>query len=463
MEKEAKGSTLMQNNNRYVPISAVTRYIKRLFENDGNLQDVWVKGELSNVKLHSRGHLYFTLKDANSRVSAVMFAGNNRHLNFKPEEGMNVLIQGSFSVYEPQGQYQLYVRTMQQDGVGNLFLAYENLKNTLEQQGLFDPMHKKPLPKFPSTIGVITSPTGAAVRDIVTTIKRRFPLAAVTIYPVLVQGPGSAPSIVRAIEQANALNASDVLIVGRGGGSIEELWAFNEESVARAIFQSHLPVISAVGHETDFTIADFVADLRAPTPTAAAEMAVPHLDELKDRLFQRNVRLKRVMNEFVAGHQQHLSRLQKSYAFKYPTQLIKQKEQELDRCMDQLKRTVGSFVDQHQNHLSQVKRQLFLFSPSGQIQKANERVVSLHKTLLKETNRHVRQHQRDFSNKISRLSSLNPLAVMDRGYSLTYKQGKDELVKSVSQVKAGDALTIKLKDGQIDCHITGTEASYTND
>lgn len=453
----------MQNNNRYVPISAVTRYIKRLFENDGNLQDVWVKGELSNVKMHSRGHLYFTLKDANSRVSAVMFAGNNRYLNFKPEEGMSVLIQGSFSVYEPQGQYQLYVKTMQQDGVGNLFQAYENLKLKLEQEGLFDSSQKKQLPRFPSGVGVITSPTGAAVRDIATTIKRRFPLAAITLYPVLVQGPGAASAISRAIEQANEEKKADILIVGRGGGSIEELWAFNEEIVARAIFSSKLPVISAVGHETDFTISDFVADLRAPTPTAAAEMAVPHLDELSDRLYQRSVRLKRVMNEYLAGHQQHLSRLQKSYAFKYPTQLVKQKEQELDRNLDKLKRTVESFVDQHQNQLTQMKRQLSLFSPAGQLQKANERVVSLHKLLIKETNRHIRQHQKEFTTKLSRLSSLNPLAIMERGYSLTFKQGKKELVKSVKQVKAGDALTIKLKDGQIDCHITGTEASLTNE
>ncbi|ANX12841.1 exodeoxyribonuclease VII large subunit [Fictibacillus arsenicus] len=444
-------------NDRYVPISAVTRYIKRLFENDGNLQDVWVKGELSNVKLHSRGHLYFTLKDANSRVSAVMFAGNNKYLNFKPEEGMNVLIQGSFSVYEPQGQYQLYARTMQQDGVGNLFLAYEVLKNKLEREGLFDSSRKKLLPKFPIKIGVITSPTGAAVRDIITTIKRRFPLATVTLFPVLVQGPGAAPSIVRAIEQANELNKANVLIVGRGGGSIEELWAFNEEIVARAISLSRLPVISAVGHETDFTISDFVADLRAPTPTAAAELAVPHLDELGDRLHQRSVRLKRVMGDFLAGHQQHLSRLQKSYAFKYPTQLVKQKEQELDRHIDKLKRTAETFLGEHQKQLTQMQRQLALFSPAGQLQKANEKVNLLHKNLIKETNRHVRQHQTNFSNKISRLSSLNPLAIMDRGYSLTYKKGKNELVKSVKQVNSGESLTIKLKDGQIDCHITGTE------
>jgi exodeoxyribonuclease VII large subunit len=461
MEKEDKGSSLMQND-RYVPISAVTRYIKRLFENDGNLQDVWVKGELSNVKLHSRGHLYFTLKDANSRVSAVMFAGNNKYLNFKPEEGMNVLIQGSFSVYEPQGQYQLYARTMQQDGVGNLFLAYEELKNKLQLEGLFDASRKKTLPKFPIRIGVITSPTGAAVRDIFTTIKRRFPLAKVTLFPVLVQGPGAAPSIVRAIEQANEVNTADVLIVGRGGGSIEELWAFNEEIVARAISFSHLPIISAVGHETDFTIADFVADLRAPTPTAAAELAVPHLDELGDRLHQRSVRLKRVMRDYLTSHKQHLSRLQKSYAFKYPTQLVKQKEQELDRHMDKLKRTAEGFLGDHQKQLTQIERQLALFSPAGRLQKANEKVNLLHKNLIKETNRHVKQHQLNFSNKISRLSSLNPLAIMDRGYSLTYKKGKNELVKSVKQVNAGESLTIKLKDGQIDCHITGTEESLTN-
>ncbi|WNB93591.1 exodeoxyribonuclease VII large subunit [Bacillus sp. NEB1478] len=449
-------------NNRYVPISAVTRYIKRLFENDGNLQEVWVKGELSNVKMHSRGHLYFTLKDEQSRVSAVMFAGNNRYLNFQPEEGMKVLIQGSFSVYEPQGQYQLYAKTMQQDGIGNLFLAYEALKNKLEIEGLFDVSRKGQLPKFPVRIGVITSPTGAAVRDIFTTIKRRFPLASITLFPVLVQGPGAAPSIVKAIGQANKVNKADLLIVGRGGGSIEELWAFNEEIVARAIANSNLPVISAVGHETDFTIADFVADLRAPTPTAAAELAVPHLDELGDRLQHRKVRLKRVMEEYYSGQQQNLMRLQKSYAFKYPTQLIRQKEQELDRSIDKLKKTVAGFVGEHQKYLLQTERHLALFSPAGQLQKASEKVESLHKGLIKESNRYLKQHQTNFSHKISRLSSLNPLAIMERGYSLTYKKGKTELVKSIKQVKTGEALTIKLKDGQIDCHIIGTEGSLKN-
>jgi exodeoxyribonuclease VII large subunit len=449
-------------NNRYVPISAVTRYIKRLFENDGNLQDVWVKGELSNVKMHSRGHLYFTLKDEQSKVSAVMFAGNNRNLTFRPEEGMNVLIQGSFSVYEPQGQYQLYARTMQQDGVGNLFTAYEALKNKLEHEGLFDVSRKKPLPKFPNRIGVVTSPTGAAIRDIYTTIKRRFPLANVTLFPVLVQGPNAAPSIVRAIGQANDSERLDLLIVGRGGGSIEELWAFNEEVVARAIAHSRLPVIAAVGHETDFTISDFVADLRAPTPTAAAEMAVPHIDELRDRLFQRTVRLKRVMNEYQYGLQQRFNRLQKSYAFKYPMQLVKQKELELDRNLEKLKNTVESAMEQKVVRLGQIHRQLGFFSPAGQVQKANERILSLHKGLLKETTRHLRQHQTLFSNKVSRLGSLNPLAVMERGYSLTYKKSKEELVKSIKQVKLGEELTIKLKDGQIECHITGTEEALRN-
>jgi exodeoxyribonuclease VII large subunit len=461
MEKEDKGSSLMQNN-RYVPISAVTRYIKRLFENDGNLQEVWVKGELSNVKMHSRGHLYFTLKDEQSRVSAVMFAGNNKYLNFKPEEGMNVLIQGSFSVYEPQGQYQLYAKTMQQDGVGNLFMAYEALKNRLEREGLFDTGRKKMLPKFPAKIGVITSPTGAAVRDIVTTIKRRFPLASVTLYPVLVQGPGAAPSIVKAIGQANEQNESDLLIVGRGGGSIEELWAFNEEIVARAIANSDLPIISAVGHETDFTISDFVADLRAPTPTAAAELAVPHLDELGDRLHHRTTRLKRVMAEYFSSQQQQLMRLQKSYAFKYPTQLVKQKEQELDRNMDKLKRTIADFIGEHDKRLTQTERQLALFSPVGQVHKANERIELLHKGLMKTTSRLIKQYQTNFSHKISRLSALNPLGIMERGYSLTYKKDKTELVKSIKQVNAGEELTIKLKDGQMDCRILGTEGSLKN-
>ena len=265
-------------------VREITRRIKDLFEENNDLQDVWIRGELSNFTHHSSGHMYFTLKDENSRMRAVMFAGNNRFLRFIPKNGARVIIRGSITIYERDGQYQLYAREMQPDGIGSLYLAYEQLKEKLANEGLFDPRNKKEIPLYPQTIGVITSPTGAAIRDIITTIRRRYPLGRILLLPVLVQGEQAAASISWAIAEMNRRMEADVLIIGRGGGSIEELWAFNEEIVARSIFHSQIPVISAVGHETDFTISDFVADIRAATPTAAAELAVPHMQELRENI-----------------------------------------------------------------------------------------------------------------------------------------------------------------------------------
>ncbi|MDP4161611.1 MAG: exodeoxyribonuclease VII large subunit, partial [Bacillota bacterium] len=324
--------------NQYLTVNALTKYIKRKFDADPHLQDVYVKGEISNLKAHTSGHLYFTLKDDKARILAVMFAGNARSMKFRPENGMKVIVKGDISVYEPSGQYQIYIKEMRPDGIGELFLAYEQLKNKLEAEGLFSNAHKRALPSFPKTVGVVTSPTGAAVRDILTTIKRRYPIAKVLIFPALVQGENAAPSIAKAIEAANKRAEIDVLIVGRGGGSIEELWAFNEERVARAIFESAIPIISAVGHETDFTIADFVADMRAPTPTGAAELAVPHIEELLERVLQRQTRLLRAMKEKFRFEKERLGRLEKSYAFRYPMRLYEQKLEQLDKLTEKLVR-----------------------------------------------------------------------------------------------------------------------------
>ena len=271
---------------RVLSVKDLNRYIRMKMEGDSRLSDVWIRGEISNFTHHSSGHMYFTLKDEGSRIRAIMFATHNQRLPFIPKEGSRVIARGNVSVYERDGQYQFYAVQMQPDGIGSLYLAYEQLKSKLEEEGLFAAERKRPLPRYPKTIGVITSPTGAAVRDIMITIRRRYPQARAILYPVLVQGKGAAPSIVKAIRTMNDMAEADVLIVGRGGGSLEELWAFNEEIVARAIYQSDIPVISAVGHETDFTIADFVADLRAATPTAAAELAVPSSAELRGSLFK---------------------------------------------------------------------------------------------------------------------------------------------------------------------------------
>jgi exodeoxyribonuclease VII large subunit len=444
------------DRNRYISITALTRYIKQKFENDTNMQQVWVRGELSNVKLHSRGHLYFTLKDANSRIQSVMFAGNVRYLKFKPEEGMKVLLRGEVSVYEPMGQYQLYAREMQPDGIGNLFLAFEELKKKLEKEGLFAAEIKKTIPAYPREIGVITSPTGAAIRDIMTTIKRRYPLARVTIFPVLVQGPNAAPSIAKAIYQANQINQWDVLIVGRGGGSIEELWAFNEEEVARSIHHSNIPIISAVGHETDFTISDFVADLRAATPTAAAELAVPHIMELQERLNQRKLRLVRTMNEKVQYERERLIRLRKSYAFRYPTQLIKQKEQDLDRVFDNLQRVIKRNFTSKKERIEQLSKLIGIYHPSEQITFARERFSQTYKLFIQRYQQQLKGKQHSFSIKTSKLDGLSPLKIMDRGYSLAYTENNN-LIKSVHHVQPGDQITVRLKDGHLDCQVWGLE------
>ena len=275
---------IMANEKTYLTVTALTKYIRYKFDNDIHLANVLLEGEISNFKRHSTGHFYFTLKDSNAQISATMFASEARNVLFEPQDGMKVLVRGNVSVYEPQGTYSININSMEEKGLGSLYLAYEKLKKELESQGYFSLEHKRKLPVFPKTIGVLTSPTGAAVRDCINTIKRRYPLANIYVYPTLVQGEDAKRSIVNNIELANKQGFCDVLIVGRGGGSIEDLWAFNEKIVAMAIYNSKIPVISAVGHETDFTIADFVADVRAATPTAAAELATPNLANIKDMI-----------------------------------------------------------------------------------------------------------------------------------------------------------------------------------
>jgi exodeoxyribonuclease VII large subunit len=441
---------------KYVTVTALTKYIKRKFEVDPHLQDLWIKGEISNFTSHSRGHMYFTLKDENARIQAVMFAGYNRYLAFRPENGMKVLVRGEISVYEPSGNYQIYVKEMQPEGIGNLYLAYEQLKKQLEAEGLFAPEHKKPIPLFPRCIGVVTSPTGAAIRDIITTIRRRYPLGTVILFPAIVQGEHAAGSIVQAIEKANEFGNVDVLIVGRGGGSIEELWAFNEEQVARAIFASRIPIISAVGHETDFTIADFVADLRAPTPTGAAELAAPHVAELAERITQRKARLIRAVKEKITIESDRLSRLQKSYAFRYPKKLYEQKEQQLDSFLDRLKRQTQRLFERKQERFEQLHLRLETYHPAEQLAQMSEKQRMLTKSLEKEIQALLKQKQWQFTSLLSQLQALSPLKIMERGYSLVYNE-KDELVTSVRQIQPGDAIQVRLQDGRLDCHVWGME------
>lgn len=441
---------------RYLTVGALTLYIKRKFDHDPHLQEIFVKGEISNFKRHSSGHMYFTLKDEKSRILAVMFSRSARSVKFEPENGMKVLISGEISVYEPSGQYQIYVKQMQPDGVGDLFLAFEQLKERLQKEGLFASERKRPIPKFPKTVGVITSPTGAAVRDIITTIKRRFPIANILIYPALVQGAQAAPSVAGAIKLANRQAEADVLIVGRGGGSIEELWAFNEEQVARAIVGSDIPVISAVGHETDFTIADFAADHRAPTPTGAAEMAVPHIDELAERILNRQSRLIRAMRERAVLQRERLGRLQKSYAFRYPQRLYEQKLEQADKMTEQLKKSAGRLAELKREERDRLLQRLLRNHPNDLYKEAKETHLRGSRALGRAMKEVLTKKQKEFSGMVSTLEALSPLKIMDRGYSLAYS-GEGELLKSVSQVERGDDVQVKLADGTFNCKVTGKE------
>ncbi|GAE36345.1 exodeoxyribonuclease VII large subunit [Halalkalibacter akibai JCM 9157] len=408
--------------------------------------------------MHTRGHLYFTVKDQQSRMQAVMFAGNNRFLKFKPENGMKVIIRGEVNVYEPYGQYQFYAKEMQPDGIGSLYLAYEKLKAQLEKEGLFDEARKKPIPAFPERIAVITSPTGAAIRDIVTTLKRRYPVTQITLLPVLVQGEQAPASIIRAVEQADLANCFDCLIIGRGGGSIEELWAFNDEGVVRAIAATNMPVISAVGHETDFTISDFVADLRAPTPTGAAELAVPDIREINRSLLSMQNRMKKLIENKLSVERSKLERLKRSYAFRYPEQLIQQKEQQLDGNIDRLKRSLIKAIQEPATNLVHLDKALNRLHPELKIEQAKENKQHLHEALVKAMKEHLKLKRQPFEKVIGELNLLSPLRLMDRGYSLAYKQEDHSLVKTLKQVNVGEKLDIRLKDGLIHCLVEETKS-----
>ena len=440
------------SNQQYLSVSALTKYIKRKFDADPHLQNVYIKGEISNFKQHTSGHMYFTLKDEKARLLSVMFAANNKGMKFLPENGMKVLVKGDISLYEAGGQYQLYVKSMAPDGVGDLYLAYEQLKKKLEGAGLFLAEHKKPIPQYPKSVGVITSPTGAALRDILTTIKRRYPIARIIVYPALVQGNNAAKSIAKAISMANARAESDVLIVGRGGGSIEELWAFNEEIVAESIYDSDIPVISAVGHETDFTIADFVADMRAPTPTGAAELAVPHLNEILERLMNRKNRLTRSIQEAVNFERTRLTRMERSYAFRYPHKMYEQKLEQLDKTMDRLGRTSTRYFMKKRDELNQLNDILKKQHPEQAVKNAKDELQQHAKVLRRAMEAIYRQKSQQFVHITATLSALSPLKIMERGYGLVFAED-ETLVKSTQQVSKGDKIAVSIKDGTLECEI----------
>ena len=415
-------------NDKYISVTQLTRYIKYKIDNDVNLNEVYLKGEISNFKAHSRGHYYFTLKDEGSRINAVMFSSQTRNVKFIPQDGMKVLVNGKISVYEANGGYQIYVNEMLEDGIGNLYIAFEQLKKKLQDEGLFNEEYKKPIPKIPSRIGVVTAPTGAAIKDIISTIKRRWPLAEIYLFPALVQGESAKEDIVRQIKRADEYNL-DTLIVGRGGGSIEDLWAFNEEIVARAIFECKTPVISAVGHEIDFTIADFVADLRAPTPTGAAEMAVPQLADIAKYLNQVNIRLNNTISNQINQNKRKLIDLKNSNIFKNPIMIYQTKEMMFDNLLEKLKLNLINLTNIKEKELIRLKNSYVLQKPYQLIDQKSNKYLQL----------------------LSKLETLSPLLTLQRGYTMTKKDGK--VVSSCKNLKKGDSIEVNFKDGKIDAEV----------
>ncbi|OMC73261.1 exodeoxyribonuclease VII large subunit [Paenibacillus odorifer] len=444
-------------------IKELNRYIRMKLDSDNLLSDVWIRGEISNFTHHGSGHMYFTLKDESSRIKAIMFASHNQRLPFIPKEGARVIARGNVTVYERDGQYQFYATHMQPDGIGSLYLAYEQLKSKLEKEGLFAEARKRSLPRFPKCIGVITSPTGAAVRDIVITLQRRFPQVAIVIYPVLVQGKGAAPSIVKAIGALNAMGEADVLIVGRGGGSLEELWAFNEEEVARAISASRIPVISAVGHETDFTIADFAADLRAATPTAAAELAVPHAGELAAQLRQLQQRLRQALQQRAQRGRERHSVLQRSLALAGPRRTLIQHTQRLDMLRERLQRSADARLSRSRERKAVLHHSLQRFHPRDSVAAARQLTDSLRRELMGAMQARLQEKRSRYVAEIRHLDALSPLKVMSRGYSLVYDEAEEHLIKSLTEVQLGDLVVIKMNDGQLNCQVWGMKEDGKDD
>ena len=440
----------MNNEIKYYTITALNRAIKNMFDEKEQLHHIYLKGEISNFKHHTRGHLYFTLKDENSRISAVMFSTAAKNLKFEPEDGMKVLVCGRVTVYEANGGYQIYVEEMSLDGIGNLYLEFERLKAQLEKEGLFKQEFKKTIPKFPKKIGIITAPTGAAIRDILSTIKRRYPICETILFPALVQGVGAKESIVAQLNRAQDFDL-DVIICGRGGGSIEDLWAFNEEIVARAIFASNIPIISAVGHEIDFTIADFVADLRAPTPTGAAEMAVPNLVDLNNLIDQYRIRLDEAINNILIINNRKLNELKNSFILRNPMSLYEIKEQKLDVLFDSLNKIINTKLTEYKVRLNNIKSSYILKNPLGIYDVKKETIAKYSDSLKKTIISVINTNSYNYKLLINKLELLNPLNILSKGYSLTTVD--NEVVNDSKQVKIGDSINVRLSKGNIKAEV----------
>ncbi|MBQ6627287.1 MAG: exodeoxyribonuclease VII large subunit [Methanobrevibacter sp.] len=414
--------------NEYYTVSQINAYINKKLKFDNNLKNVYVKGEISNFKTYSSGHSYFTLKDEKSQIPAVMFKGRKHSLKFQPEDGMKVIIKGKVEVFERDGKYQLYATTMTEDGIGALYVAFEQLKKKLKAEGLFDDAHKKEIPEYPGRIGVVTAQTGAAIRDIITTIKKRYPYCEVLIFSTLVQGDQAAGQIVRQIKHAQEFDI-DTLIVGRGGGSIEDLWPFNEEIVARTIYECEIPVISAVGHEIDWTISDYVADKRAPTPTGAAMIAVPDTNEIKFKITQLNGRLNKNMKDMISQNKTKLNHISQKQILKNPESIYEIKAMILDNLVTKLELASKKNIAENKNKLLKLEN----------------------RNILRNPDEILRMKREPYLRNLDKLNVLNPLLTLKRGYTLTKLEGK--VVSSAKEVKSGDKLDVEFDDGVINTRV----------
>lgn len=437
---------------KYLTVTALTKYLKRKFEADPYLERIFLTGEISNFRMRPNAHQYFSLKDDQAKISAIMFKGAFGKLKFQPEEGMKVLVIGRISLYEPGGSYQIYVEHMEPDGVGALYQALEERKKAFHKEGLFNPNFKQPLVKYPKKIAVVTSPSGAVVRDIMTTVKRRYPIAQLVVFPTLVQGDKAAADITRRIKEVDQSGEYDTMIVARGGGSIEDLWPFNEENVARAIFEARTPIVSSVGHETDTTIADLVADVRAATPTAAAEIATPVLREELLRIKEKENRLIQAMSAQLKHKKQKHEHAVNSFVFKQPKRLYEAFSVQLDTLNRRLEQSLSQEINQKEKKFEQMKQRLYFRNPQEKVKISRQQIEFLNDKLEKNMERLVESKKIAVSQQIANLDLLSPLKTMLRGYS--YVTIDEKIIKSVNEIDKEQILSVHLSDGVVDTTVT---------
>lgn len=435
----------------YLTVTTLTKYLKAKFEHDPYLDRVFLTGEISNFRLRPHAHQYFSLKDERAKISAIMFRSAFDKVKFTPEEGMKVLVVGRVSLYEPTGNYQIYIERMEPDGVGAFYQAYEQLKKKLAAEGLFQ-QTKQPLVRFPKKIAVITSPSGAVIRDIITTTRRRFPIAQIILFPTLVQGDSAAADIVAKIQQVNQFSDFDTLIIGRGGGSIEDLWPFNEESVARAIAASKIPTISSVGHETDTTIADLVADVRAATPTAAAELAVPVLSEELLKLQQAQTRLYQALQNKIDLAKKQVEQLQQAYVFRQPQRLYDGYLQNVDQLKLRLQTAFQQQVQSQQQQFLQLQNRLQQQTPAHHLQQFTAQVTVLQQQLQQAMQQLMQQQRQQLQQAVQSLDHLSPLKIMARGYSYVTDQ-QQNVLKQATDFKPQQQVTLHVTDATIQAEI----------